>query len=131
MVEATNRMDDGDGLVKLRALWGYRRGRLDFLIVLLHAAQVCVVFVHVRVAVCRALLTMASVMWRTQCAAERRAEDPRRARDASVRCQVAWAAVNIPSPVRAKLASRRAFRRTHGSRVPVERNFLRLNIVYR
>ena len=46
-------MDDGDGLVKLRALWGYRRGRLDFLIVLLHAAQVCVVFVHVRVAVPR------------------------------------------------------------------------------
>jgi len=67
-------------------LWGYRRGRLDFLIVLLHAAQVCVVFVHVRVAVCRALLTMASVMWRTQCAAER--TDPRRARDASVRCQL-------------------------------------------
>ncbi len=55
MVEATNRMDDGDGLVKLRALWGYRRWRLDFLIVLLHAAQVCVVFVHVRVAVCRAV----------------------------------------------------------------------------
>jgi hypothetical protein len=58
-------MDDGDGLVKRRALWGYQRGRLDFLIVLLHAAQVCVVFVHVRVAVCRALLTMASVMWDT------------------------------------------------------------------
>ena len=48
-------MDDGDGVVKLRALWGYRRWRLDFLIVLLHAAQVCVVFVHVRVAVCRAV----------------------------------------------------------------------------
>ena len=54
MVEATNRMDDGDGVVKRRALWGYQRGRLDFLIVLLHAAQVCVVFVHVRVALCAA-----------------------------------------------------------------------------
>ena len=42
-------MDDGDGLVKLLALWGYRRGRLDFL---LYCCMLLrrVVFVHVRVA---------------------------------------------------------------------------------
>ena len=80
----------------------------------------CVVFVHVRVAVCRAVLTMASVMWDTvRGRAKTRAV---RAIGAVSSC-VGCGEYPLSGPSKSRISARESAN-TRTSRVPVERNFL-------